>query len=104
MSNQTAQKHESPISNLLYDVVTIMHTKGKGLVAYEKYLKDAEGHDEKLTKLLKRLKQQDIEAVEELKEYLTACLRDDKSKSNGAAPNVPTDVSSDDINGYSPPH
>src|SRR5947207_15512569 len=32
----------NPISNLMYDWLTVLHEKAEGLAAYEKYIRDAE--------------------------------------------------------------
>jgi hypothetical protein len=68
----------SPLDDLTYDLVTVLHEKSKGLEAYEKYLQDAEGDDD-VRELLMELQKQDIEAVRRLRECAARCLGGDET-------------------------
>jgi len=62
-----------PIDNLTYDIITLIYEKSKGLEAYDKYMKDAQANQE-CAQLFQRLRQQDEEAVRELKQHLHKVL------------------------------
>ena len=64
---------ESPLEDLTYDVITILHAKAKALEAYEEYLRDAE-EDEELHALFERIRRDDEEHVRVLKEALARRL------------------------------
>lgn len=57
--------HRYPISNLAYDLCTIIHEKAKGLEAYDTYMKDAQGNQE-VTQILQQIRQQDTQFVQQL--------------------------------------
>ena len=63
----------SPMDNLTFDLVTILHEKAKALEAYEQYMKDAQGHQDVL-QLLQTIRQQDFDHVNKLKDCLTLLL------------------------------
>ncbi|HSE99103.1 MAG TPA: hypothetical protein VLD57_12615 [Blastocatellia bacterium] len=71
MANQrsSGQGGRFPLDNLTYDIVTILYEKSKGLEAFDKYLKDAQG-DSEVRQLLEDLRQQDEQAVEQLQQHL----------------------------------
>jgi hypothetical protein len=75
MSKQHTSKtpNNSPIDNLTYDIVTMLHEKGKALEAYDKYLQDAQGHQQ-VRELIEQVQQTDIEHVQKLKECLGQLL------------------------------
>ena len=62
-----------PLDNLSYDIITLLYQKSKGLEAFDKYMKDAQG-DPECAQLFQRLRQQDEEAVRELKQHLNKVL------------------------------
>lgn len=75
-SSPDRQEMKSPLSDLMFDWVAILHSKAKGLEAYAKYLADArEAGDDKCAELLERLRDQDVEAVREIKEHLAMKFR-----------------------------
>jgi hypothetical protein len=59
------------IDNVTYDVITVLHHKSQGLEAYDRYLQDAQDHDQ-VRDLLEEIRQQDEEAVQNL----MGCLRE----------------------------
>jgi hypothetical protein len=68
----------SPIDDLTYDVITVLHAKAKALAAYEKYVSDAEADDDdELRELFASMRRQDEESVQQLKEVLAARLAED---------------------------
>ena len=66
----------SPLDDLTYDVVALLHAKAKALEAYEQYLADAADDDE-LRELFGSMRGQDAEHVLQLKEVLAQRLADD---------------------------
>lgn len=62
-----------PLDNLTYDLVTILYEKSKGLEAYDKYMRDAQG-DQQCSQLLQQLRQQDEQAVQQLQQHLSRLL------------------------------
>ena len=73
----------SPIDDLTYDVLTVLHQKAKGLEAYDKYIRDAEDDDE-LQELFQALRRQDEENVRILTEALAHRLDDELGYEEGA--------------------
>ncbi|MCA1628113.1 MAG: PA2169 family four-helix-bundle protein [Acidobacteria bacterium] len=69
----TSQGAQMPLDNLSYDILTIVYEKSKGLEAYEKYIKDAQG-DPEVSTLLEQIRQQDAQAVEQLQQHLHRLL------------------------------
>lgn len=63
----------SPLDDLTYDLVTILHEKAKGLEAYDKYLRDAQGNQE-VSSLLEQIRQQDQQWVQKLQQQLGSVL------------------------------
>ena len=69
----------NPISDLMYDWLTILQSKAEGLNAYEKYIRDAEKENsQECVQLLRRLHQQDAAAVQEIKDHFTRMLSKQK--------------------------
>jgi hypothetical protein len=71
-----------PLSNICYDVITVLHEKAKGLEAYDKYLKDAQSEQE-VSQLLQKIRRQDEQAIQELQQCLTKLLG--RQQTGGAA-------------------
>lgn len=65
----------SPLDDLTYDVITVLHNKAKALEAYDKYLVDAEEDDE-LSGIFRAMRRQDEEHVRVLTEQLAKRLDD----------------------------
>jgi len=61
----------NPISDLMYDWLTVLQNKAEGLHAYEKYIRDAEavGATE-CVEMLHRIHDQDVRMVEEIKDHV----------------------------------
>lgn len=68
----------SPLDDLTYDVITVLHNKAKALEAYDKYVSDAEADDDdELRDLFSMMRRQDEEHVQVLKEVLAQRLAED---------------------------
>jgi len=71
-SGQQSQSAGSPggkIDNVLYDVVTVLHEKSKGLDAYDKYDRDLQGRSE-IKQIFDEIRRNDEQAVQRLRECL----------------------------------
>lgn len=62
-----------PLSDMQFDIVSVLNEKSKALQAYDKYILDAQPCSQ-LTELFERIKKDDREHVEQLTSYLTECL------------------------------
>ncbi len=71
-----AESIQSPLDDLAFDVVSVLHEKAQALEAYAKYLEDAEGDDE-LRELFEEMRRTDREHVVALKEALGRLLEDE---------------------------
>jgi hypothetical protein len=72
-ASTTERGENFPIDNLTYDLITIIHEKSKGLEAYEKYIADAQEHEE-IIETLEMIRQQDEECLAELQQHLSQLL------------------------------
>lgn len=69
----------NPVSNLLYDWLTVLQSKAEGLNAYEKYIKDAEqAGSQECVALFRRLHEQDSRLVQEIKDHVFGMARNNK--------------------------
>jgi hypothetical protein len=60
-----------PVSNLVYDVATLISERCKGLEALKQYMRDAQqGGHEAFLQLAQKMQQQDQENVRELEKIL----------------------------------
>jgi methylase of polypeptide subunit release factors len=67
----------NPISDLMYDWLTVLHNKAEGLNAYEKYIKDAqEAGSEECVEMFRRLMEYDARMVQEVKDHVFSMVRD----------------------------
>ena len=62
-----------PLDDLTYDMVTLLYEKSKGLQAYDKYMQDAQ-ISPPCAQLLQQLRQQDEDAVRQLKDHVQQLL------------------------------
>ncbi|HTK75441.1 MAG TPA: hypothetical protein VL371_09300 [Gemmataceae bacterium] len=66
---------KNPISDLMFDWVTVLHSKAEGLHAYEKYIKDAEKENAtECVQMFRRLHDQDAKMVQEVRDHLTSMM------------------------------
>jgi hypothetical protein len=57
------------IDNVLYNIVTVLHEKSKGLEAYDKYEQDLEDNEE-IREIFSEIRSNDEQAVQRLQEAL----------------------------------
>jgi len=61
----------NPISDLMYDWLTVLQSKAEGVNAYEKYLRDAEAaNSPECVAMLKRLHEHDVKALAEVRDHV----------------------------------
>lgn len=72
-----------PLDNLSYDLITIIHEKSKGLEAFDKYLRDAQGN-ERVRQSLEKIRQQDEQCIQELSAHLGYVLGQGGQQSQGS--------------------
>lgn len=73
MTGSSTSTGSFPVDDVTYDLYTLIHKKLKGLEAFDQYLEDA-GSDQGLSDLLTRLRDQDVEAVQLLQQFLVQRL------------------------------
>jgi hypothetical protein len=74
---------ESPLDDVTYDLITVIHEKAKGLEAFDQYLEDAAQEDE-LVELLEAIRAQDEQAIEDLRTHLVRLLQETSGQSSRA--------------------
>ncbi len=60
-----------PLSNMQFDVITLIANKSKALEAYDKYIRDCKPRQE-LVEVIERIKSDDTRHIVELKKFLNA--------------------------------
>ena len=76
-----AANRANPISDLMYDWLTVLQSKAEGLNAYEKYIRDAEQENSPdCAELFRRLHEQDARQVEEIRDHLMKHLTGGQGK------------------------
>jgi hypothetical protein len=69
--HMAATMASNPVSDLMYDWLTVLQNKAEGVNAYEKYIKDAEAANApECVAMLKRLHEQDVRILEETKKHV----------------------------------
>lgn len=75
-TTRTPTQSKYPISNFMYDLVTLMHERCKGMEALKEYLNDAQqGGHEAFVQLANKMLQQDEQAVKELEQILARNIK-----------------------------
>ncbi len=62
-----------PLDNLTFDLITIIYEKSKGLEAYERYIRDAQG-DQQVRQVLEQIRNEDQQHIQQLQGHLQRCL------------------------------
>jgi hypothetical protein len=73
MNTSQETRGQFPLDNLTYDLITIIHEKSKGLEAYDRYLKDAQGNQQ-VSQILQQIRQQDTQFIQQLQQQLQQVL------------------------------
>ncbi|HYE23871.1 MAG TPA: hypothetical protein VEG32_01605 [Clostridia bacterium] len=61
------------LDNLTYNIITVLHEKSKGLEAYDKYLKDAQGNNE-VRQIFEEIRRSDEQHIDRLRTALMSNL------------------------------
>ncbi len=61
------------LDNLTYNIITVLHEKSKGLEAYDKYLKDAQGNNE-IRQIFEEIRRSDQQQIDRLQQALSRQL------------------------------
>ena len=65
----------NPVSDLLYDWLTVLQSKAEGLNAYQKYVRDAEqANSTECVNLFRKLQERDAEMVREVKDHVARMM------------------------------
>lgn len=80
----TGSSGNFPLDNLTYNIVTMLYEKSKGLEAYDKYLRDAQG-DSEIKNLLEQIRRDDEQHIQQLKQHLARLLGKQSGMSAGAS-------------------
>jgi methylase of polypeptide subunit release factors len=71
----------NPISDLMYDWLTVLQSKAEGLNAYEKYIRDAEQENsQECVEMFRRLHEQDARQVQEIRDHLMQMMSRQQGK------------------------
>ncbi len=64
-------KTENPLSDLMFDWLTVLQNKAEAVAAYEKYLRDAEKENAaECVAMFRRLHEQDVKVLKEVKDHV----------------------------------
>lgn len=74
-----ANGNAQAISNLEYDLLTVLQSKSEALKAYEKYMEDAQSTgSQPCVELFKKLQQQDMQQAQEVRQHLQEVMQKGK--------------------------
>jgi hypothetical protein len=69
-----------PLSDLMYDWLTVLHNKAEGVAAYEKYLKDAEAAGSaECVAMFRKLRERDTALLQEVKDHVFGMITGGKA-------------------------
>lgn len=78
MNTNASTPTQTGLSDLAYDLVTVLSNKAKGARAYEAYIEDARrANATECAQLLERLWKEDQRQIEELKQHIEVVLGDE---------------------------
>lgn len=73
--NTQVESGKSGLTDLAYNLVTILEHKAKASRAYEQYIKDAQkANSPDCAALMQRIKEDDMRHIDELKQHVTGVL------------------------------
>ena len=72
---------KNPISDLMYDWLTVLQSKAEGLNAYEKYIRDAEKQNApECVEMFRKLHEQDARQVEQIRDHVMQMMTKQRGK------------------------
>ncbi len=76
MAQTTSQ---NPISDLMYDWITVLQNKAEGLTAYEKYIRDAQqAGSQECVAMFQKLHQQDAALLQQVRDHVFGMISQGK--------------------------
>ena len=73
------QAQEQAISNLEYDLLTVLQNKAEAVKAYDTYINDAQSiNSQPCVELFQKLKQQDTQQAQEIRHHLQEVMQKGK--------------------------
>ncbi len=75
----TGDTSSQTISNLEYDLLTVLQNKAEALQAYDKYIQDAQQiGSQPCVELFQKLQQQDVQQAQEVRQHLQEVMQKGK--------------------------
>lgn len=75
----TGNGNTQAISDLEYDLLTVLHNKSEALKAYDKYIQDAKAIDSQpCAELFEKLQQVELEQAQEVRQHLQEVMQKGK--------------------------
>lgn len=75
----TMNSNNRALSNLEYDLLTVLQNKAEAIKAYDTYIKDAqEMQSQPCVELFQKLMQQDMELAQEIRHHLQQVMQNGK--------------------------
>ena len=75
-----ATTNGNPVSDLMYDWLTVLQSKAEGLNAYEKYIKDAEAAGAtQCVEMFRKLHDHDAQLVREVKDHVAMMMSKERA-------------------------
>lgn len=76
MAQMTAS---NPISDLMYDWLTVLQSKAEGVNAYERYILDAEAVGaHKCVEMFRKLHERDVQMLQEVRDHVYEMIQNEK--------------------------
>lgn len=76
---QAAMRNNQAISNLEYDLLTVLQNKAEAVKAYETYIQDAEQmQSQPCAELFRKLRDAEIQATQEIRHHLQQVMQNGK--------------------------
>jgi ferritin-like metal-binding protein YciE len=76
---QMAEKNDRAMSNLEYDLLTVLKNKAEAVKAYETYIQDAQQMDSQpCVQLFQKLRDQEQQAAQEIRHHLQQVMQNGK--------------------------
>ncbi|MDB5308679.1 MAG: hypothetical protein JWO38_2881 [Gemmataceae bacterium] len=69
----------NPISDLMYDWLTVLQVKAEGLNAYERYIQDAaDAGSQECVEMFRKIHERDVQMVKEIRDHVYGMIRAEK--------------------------
>jgi len=71
----TASVGNNPVSDLMYDWITVFQSKAEGVNAYEKYIRDAEQEGAtECVEMFRKLHEQDASQLQQIRDHVAKMM------------------------------